>query len=567
MLRSRWALWAGILVFPPLGLVLWWIRRGVRPLARIAGTLGICAVAVVELFFVYGMRLEWNGALSVQGVSFETRAQRDKRLEASRARQHLEAPPSAPPPAAPPVETAPAAVTPAPARNIAYVPPAYWTDFRGPNRAGIYAESEIETTWPQAGLPRLWKQPVGGGYASFTVAEGRAYTIEQRRDHEAITAYDVETGRELWAFSYPALFDEIMGGAGPRATPVYREGLLYSLGANGDLYCLSAKTGQPKWSKNVLADNAARNQEWGMAASPLIVDGMVVVTPGGAQGKSIVAYDRLSGAPVWRALDDRAGYTSPILATLAGRRQIVWLSAQRAVGLAPETGALLREYAFPAQNDMNCLQPVVVDESSVLLSSSPGPGAVLLEIGTAGETCTARALWRNNRMKNKFNSSVLYQGFIYGFDDAILACIDARTGELKWKGGRYGYGQLLQAGEHLVVVTEQGDVVMVRATPEGHRELARFSAIEGRTWNIPAIDDGLLLVRNSNEMACFRLGPSPASRKTDRVLLFAPHPHEEHARHDQEKPEELHAGKRLLEEDARPQQRPDVAQRYHRVQH
>jgi outer membrane protein assembly factor BamB len=474
--------------------------------ARFAGTLGICALAIVELFVVYGMRLEWNGALKVSGITFETRAKRDARLEAFRSRQPAQVPPPAPAPVAAPAETPRAAALLTPVQTGKHVAPAYWTDFRGPNRAGVYAETEIDPVWPAAGLPRLWKQPVGGGYASFTVAESRAYTIEQRRDREAITAYDLETGRELWAFAYPALFDEIMGGEGPRATPVYRDGLLYSLGANGDFYCLSATTGQPKWSKNILADNAARNQEWGMAASPLIVDGLVVVTPGAAQGKSIVAYDRFSGMPVWRALDDRAGYTSPILATLAGRRQIVWISAQRAVGLAPENGALLWEYPFPAQNDMNCSQPVVVDESSVLLSSSMGPGAALLQISKSGETYAARAVWANNRLKNKFNSSVLYQGYVYGLDDTILACIDARTGELKWKGGRYGYGQLLLAGGHLVVVTEQGDVVLVRATPEGHQELARFSAIEGRTWNIPAIDNGLLLVRNSSEMACFRLG-------------------------------------------------------------
>jgi outer membrane protein assembly factor BamB len=481
---------------------------GHRPCGAYRGTLGICVVAIVELFLVYGMRLEWNGAMKVSGVSFETRAQRDARLEANRARQRAMAPAPAPAPAATPVETARAAAPPAPAPTKERVPPAYWTDFRGPNRAGVYTETEIDTDWPAAGLPRLWKQPVGGGYASFTAGEGRAYTIEQRRDLEAITAYDVETGRELWAFAYPALFDEILGGAGPRATPVYRDGLVYSLGAKGDLYCLSAKTGTPKWSKNILADNAARNPQWGMAGSPLIVDNMLVVTPGGAQGKSIVAYDRMSGEPLWHALDDQVAYTSPILATLAGRRQIVWISAQRAVGLAPENGALLWEYAFPGQMGMNCSQPVVVDDTNVLLSSAQGPGAALLEIAKTGETYTARAAWTNNRMKNKFNSSVLYQGYIYGLDETILACINAKTGELKWKGGRYGYGQLLLAGGHLVVLTEQGEVVLVRATPEGHQELAHFSAIEGRTWNIPAIDNGLLLVRNSSEMACFRLGRS-----------------------------------------------------------
>src|SRR5580693_6933585 len=176
MRHTRLVLWAAIIVFPPLGLGLWWTRRGVGPAKRIAGTLGICAVAIIELFAVYGMRLEWNGALKISGITFETRAKRDARLEAFRARRMV-VPASAAAPVSPP--------PPAPERNAGRATPPYWIDFRGPNRAGVYAETEIETAWPATGLPRLWKQPVGGGYASFTVAECRAYTIEQRRDREA----------------------------------------------------------------------------------------------------------------------------------------------------------------------------------------------------------------------------------------------------------------------------------------------------------------------------------------------------------------------------------------------
>ena len=501
MLRSRLALWLSIFLVPPVGLVLLWIRRGLRWWWRLAGTAGISMVAIVELFFIYGMRVVWNGNLAPMTVTFESRARHDMQLEVDRDRQRLAVP------LAKPVTPAAAESTPVPAQTPAKVLPAgYWTDFRGPNRAGVYTQTEIETAWPAAGLPRLWKQPVGAGYASFTVGEGRAYTVEQRRNKEAITAYDVETGRELWAFTYPAQFDEILGGPGPRATPVYHDGLLYSLGANGDFNCLLARTGKPKWSKNILTDNAATNPQWAMSGSPLIVDDKVIVTPGGANGRSMVAYDRLTGEPIWRSLSDKAGYTSPILATLAGRRQIVWISAERAVGVTVEDGKLLWDFPFPAQMGMNCSQPVVVDEARVLLSSAQGPGAVLLEITKTGDAYAARAVWQNNRMKNKFNSSVLYQGYVYGLDESILACVDAKTGELKWKGGRYGYGQLLLAGSHLVVLTEEGDVVLVRATPEGHQELARFPAIQGRTWNIPAIDNGLLLIRNSAEMACFRLG-------------------------------------------------------------
>lgn len=492
MLRSRLALWLSIFLFPPLGLVLLWARGDLGVLRRIAGTLGIGIIAILELFFVYGMRVVWNGTVSPTAVTFDTRARQYVRLEESRERQRAER-----------------AVAALAVGNPAIVQPAgYWTDFRGPNRAGVYAETEIDTAWPAAGLQRLWKQPVGGGYASFTVGEGRAYTIEQRRDKEAVTAYDLQTGRELWAFSYPALFDEVLGGAGPRATPVYHAGFIYALGAKGDLHCLSAKNGAPKWSKNILADNGAKNIHWAMSGSPLVVDEKVIVTPGGSNGRSLVAYDRLTGERVWRALNDRAAYTSPIVATLGGQRQIVWISGERALGASLEDGKLLWEFPFPAQMDMNCSQPVIVDDAHVLLSSAQGPGAALVEISKTGDGFAAHPVWQNNRLKNKFNSSVLYQGYVYGFDEAILACVDVKTGELKWKGGRYGYGQLLLAGGYLIITTEEGDVVLVRATPEGHQELARFSAVQGRTWNIPAIDNGLLLVRNTSEMACFRLGKS-----------------------------------------------------------
>ena len=467
------------------------IRRAIKAIFKAV----LFLVAAVALAYVAGVRLEWNGNMKPTGVSFRRQARHEAALDASRAM---------PPPPSP---AAPAISQPAePAAKAPVIQPAYWTDFRGPGRVGIYSETPILTAWPAGGLERLWKQPVGAGYASFTIGDGRAYTIEQRRDHEAVTAYDIQTGRELWAFKYPALFDEVLGGPGPRATPVYHDGLLYSLGASGDFYCLDARTGKPKWSKNILADNDAKNVHWAMAASPLIDGEKVIVTPGGTNGKSIVAYNRLSGEPVWRSLNDRAGYTSPIDATLAGRRQIVWISAERALGIALEDGRQLWEYPFPAQMDMNCSQPVVIDGSNVLLSSAMGQGAALLEITRTGDAFAAREVWKNNRFKNKFNSSVLYQGYVYGLDNEILACIDPKTGDIKWKGGRYGYGQLLLAGGFLIVLTEEGELVLVRATPESHQELARFSAIEGRTWNIPAIDHGLLLVRNANEMACFRLG-------------------------------------------------------------
>ena len=395
-----------------------------------------------------------------------------------------------------------------PVAGVSVRPRGYWPDFRGPNRDGLYDETMIRTEWPRDGLPQLWKQPIGLGYASFVVADGRAFTIEQRRLQEVVAAYDVETGRELWTNGWDASFVEGMGGDGPRATPTYHDGRIYALGALGELRCLDARTGALIWRRNILSDNGAPNLPWGMAGAPLIVDDTVIVLPGGANGKSVVAYHRRTGERVWSALDDPQAYSSPMLVTLGGVRQILLVSATRAVGLTVDEGRLLWEYPWVTFNGISVAQPLILGHDRVFLSAAYGHGAAVFEVTRSNGGFTARQVWANTRMKNKFTSSVLHQGYIYGLDEAILACLDAATGELKWKGGRYGYGQIALAGDHLVVLSEDGDVALVNATPEGHKEVAKFPAISGKTWNHPVIADGRLLVRNLNEMAAFDIRPA-----------------------------------------------------------
>ena len=317
-----------------------------------------------------------------------------------------------------------------------------------------------------------------------------------------VAAYDVKTGRELWTNGWDALFTEGMGGDGPRATPTYANGTLYALGAAGELRAIRAATGATVWRTNILDDAGASNLQWAMAGSPLLVDGKVVVQPGGS-GASVVAYDAGSGKVVWKALDDRQAYVSPMLATLAGRRQIVTITGQRAVGLAIADGALLWSAGWGNENDIIAAQPVVVGPSRVFVSSGYQKGGALIEVEPAGAGLSARVVWETQRMKNKLSSSVLRDGHIYGLDEGILACIDAATGQQAWKGGRYGHGQLVLAGDRLIITTETGELALVAATPARHEELARVAAIEGRTWNVPAIADGILLVRNAREMAAF----------------------------------------------------------------
>ncbi len=401
------------------------------------------------------------------------------------------------------VPTEPVAAAPAPGSLSADAP--YWTDFRGPRRDGHYRERPIPTNWPSGGLTPIWKQPIGGGYASFVIAAGRAFTIEQRAQQEVVAAYDVATGRELWTNSWQALFREVLGGDGPRATPTWAEGVVYALGATGELRALDDTAGRVIWRTNILDDNGARNLEWGMAASPLVVDDTLVVLPGGPNGRSVVAYDRRTGVRAWSALGDQQAYSSPMLVTLAGVRQILVFSATRLMGLSPDRGDLLWDYPWRTDFDINAGQPIALGDDRVFLSSGYGTGAAVIEVTAAGPRFSVREVWRNNRMKNQFTSSVVHEGFVYGLDGSILACVDAATGELRWKGGRYGYGQVLLANGHLIVLAENGDLALVRATPERHEEIVRFPALSGKTWNHPAIAGGYLLIRNLAEMAAFDL--------------------------------------------------------------
>ena len=293
-----------------------------------------------------------------------------------------------------------------------------------------------------------------------------------------------------------------MGGPGPRATPTWHDGRLYSMGATGELIVLDAVTGKVLWRKNILDENGAENITWAVSASPLIVDETVIVQPGGPNGKSIVAYNKNTGARVWSSLNDRASYASPMLTVLNNKRQIVTITAVRAVGLDASSGKLLWEYPWTTEYDINSAQPIITGPNRLVISSGYGHGAALLEITAAG----AKKIWENKKLKNKFNSSVFHNGYIYGFDDSIFTCIDAQTGETAWKAGRYGFGQVLLASGHLVITSETGEVVLLKADPTAHRELAKFQALDGRTWNVPAIAGGRLFVRNATEMAAFKIG-------------------------------------------------------------
>ncbi len=477
------------LLFPPLGLVLLWSSGQVGLGRKILGTVGVGLYSLlyvggilVLLVKFTGLELEWRGGFPPVLTWRKTHPDYEA-VEASRKAQ----PKAAPPPLPSSAE-------------------ADWPGFRGPHGDAHYDQTPIATNWPTEGLRPIWKQPIGGGYASFAIAGGRAFTIEQRREQEAITAYDVETGRELWATAYPAAFNEPLGGEGPRATPYFSEGKVYSLGAMGDFLCLDAADGKVIWKLNILTDNMAKLLDYGMATSPLVVGDKVILQAGGAKGRSVVAYDKLTGKVIWRVLDDPATYSTPMLVSLAGQEQLLVVIGHRAVGLQVQDGALLWETPWIIkQNNRNNAQPVLLATNRFLLSGGYGTGCEAVEISRTSAGFAATPLWQNIFLKNKFTSSVFWQGFVYGLDEDVLVCLDAQTGERKWKDGRYGYGQVLVADGYLIVLGGDGQLVLVKASPDRYEELGHFQAIEGKTWNHAAMTGGKILVRNAVQMACFDL--------------------------------------------------------------
>ena len=490
MADSKWrsVRWAGFLC-PPAGMVLSWTTAGLNVWKRLLATvflllyaLPYTALIVFLLWKFTPMEVEWRGGFPPV-LTFSKTLPDYERLEAHRQAQ-----------------AAASAAT-----NL--TGGTYWTGFRGPRRDGHYTEQPILLEWPQQGLKELWNVPVGGGYASFAIAEGRIFTIEQRRDDEVIAAYDLRTGHELWSHSYPAWFDDeaSMGGEGPRATPTWHEGRVYSMGSIGDFKCLAAATGEVLWERNVLKEEQARVLMFGSSASPLIVDDKVLVA-GGQGGHSLLAYDAKSGTPVWRSLKEKPAYASPMLVELAGKRQVLATTANHVAGVNIEDGAVLWTHPWKVQYDNAIAQPVVTGPDRFVLSAGYGTGAAGIALRATRNGLEAVELWRNRFLKNKFTSSIHHDGYVYGLDESIFTCLDAATGERKWKDGRYDYGQILLAEGHIIVLSGMGDLILVKATPEGLEERGRFAALQGKTWNHPAISEGRLVVRNALEMACYDVG-------------------------------------------------------------
>jgi outer membrane protein assembly factor BamB len=383
---------------------------------------------------------------------------------------------------------------------------AEWPGFRGSKRDGVVAGVRIETNWAQSPPVQLWRRPIGPGWSSFAVRGNLLYTQEQRGDDEVVACYNLTTGEPVWKHRDAARFWESHAGAGPRATPTLHNGRVYTFGPTGILNSLDADHGAVVWSRNVASDTGTKVPTWGFASSPVVVDDVVIVA---AAGK-LVAYGLATGDRRWVGQDGGEGYSSPHVSTIGGVAQVVLLSEAGATSVAPRDGTPLWEHAW--KQGMRIVQPALTQAGDVLIGAGDGQGLRRVAIAHGAGGWTVEERWTSAGLKPHFNDFVVHEAHAYGFDGSILSSVDVEHGTRKWKGGRYGHGQLVVLPDQdlLLVLSEEGEVALVRAVPDQFTELGRFTAIEGKTWNHPVLVGDTLLVRNGQEMAAFRL--SLASR-------------------------------------------------------
>ena len=400
-----------------------------------------------------------------------------------------------------------AAATNAAVKSPALNPSATYSfpQFYGPDRNGVLPGPKLETNWTSHPPEVLWRQKVGPARSGFAIVGELALTQEQRGEDECVVAYGLATGQQIWLHTDQTHYNTVIAGNGPHATPTVVSNRVFTLGGTGILNCLELASGKKLWSQDVVAESGGKVPQWGSASSPLVVNGLVIVHGGEGASHSLFAYRVEDGMLAWSGGAADPSYASPSLATLASEPQLLAFNHRLISSHDPMSGKTLWERVW-GNGNVVCAMPVVLSSNQVLFSSGYGFGAELLEI-TRQETgqFSARLVWKSIRMKAKFAHLYAREGFLYGLDDGIFACVDLKDGSQRWKQGRYGHGQGLLVGDVYLLMAEAGDLVLLQPTPDAPNELARHFIFNAKTWNPPALADNLLLVRNEQAAACLRL--------------------------------------------------------------
>jgi outer membrane protein assembly factor BamB len=390
-----------------------------------------------------------------------------------------------------------------------------WPQFRGPNYDGTTAET-IRTAWPDEGPQVLWKAELGPSFGSFAVSGGKAFAYVQRKvageDKEVAVALDADTGKELWAVPLGRPVFDKQGGFGPRSTPTVADGRVYILGSFQLLTCLEADTGKILWQHDLVKQYDGRVISWYSAASPIIADGLIFINAGGT-GQALLAFNKDNGELVWKGEDDMPTHASPVVATIHGVKQVIFLTQTGLVSVVPQTGKVLWRFAFPFKT--STASTPIVWEDMVYCSAAYSVGAAVCRITKSGESFTATELWRQpGKLMNHWTSPVVKDGYIYGIfgqgkdGKAPLKCIEMKTGKEMWsRDGFGGGGATILVGNHILAQSDRGPLIVVRATHLGFLENTRAQIYGGQCWIMPVVSNGRIYARNTKEGFCLDVSP------------------------------------------------------------
>ncbi len=376
-----------------------------------------------------------------------------------------------------------------------------WPQWRGPNRDGISSETDILKSWPENGPNVVWRIAVGYGYSSIAISNGKLYTMWSEGDDEVLFCLIASTGKEVWRYKIGRRFRNDQGD-GPRSCPTVDGQVVYAAGAYGDLHAVDVESGKRGWSRSLVMEYGSRTPRWGYSSSPLVEGDMLLVQVGGRPNFGFMAFNKKTGDVIWSSQTDRPAYSSPLAITVNGTRQVLFFSASGLHSVASENGELLWDYPWKTSYNANIAIPIFISPDKVFISTNYGVGAAVIQIKGKSGKLDVETVWRNKKMKNHFNTSVLHDNHLFGFDNAIFKCIDAATGEEKWKTRGFQKGSLLFVDGHLIVLGERGRLALVEVDPSEYKEKASAQILKGKCWTMPTLAGGKLYLRNQKEMLC-----------------------------------------------------------------
>jgi outer membrane protein assembly factor BamB len=363
-----------------------------------------------------------------------------------------------------------------------------WYRWRGPDLNGISKETGWNAQWPADGPKQLWKASVGTGFASFSVSQGRVYTMGNSKDTDTVFCLEAGTGKVLWQHSYPCPLAPKNFEGGPCATPTVADGRVYTFSRKGELFCLDAAKGSVIWSKNLNKELGLEIPTWGCASS-VLVDGNLAVVNMGSAG---AAFDPVSGKLAWTSDKSAGAYATPVPLKIGSEPCLAILSRQALIAVKAASGQQVWSYPWKTSYDVNAADPVL-DGDKLFISSGYNHGGSVVKFTAQA----AEKVWENKNMRNHFNTCVLWQGYLYGPDDSGLRCLSFDTGDLKWTFGEFGKGSLMIADGKLVALSEKGELIIAEPTPAQFKPISRAKVLTGKCWTAPVLSNGHIYARNA----------------------------------------------------------------------